>query len=180
MDNWQALDAFCEEWPLSEPDEPEAAMLTQLRAAATGLAAHTAELHIEELLEQLRDRALSGRGEIVQRRGMYGVEWLYSLVWPAAADRRPERAAMPGDLHLSIWLGYHESNGRACVRILGEKRLEAYLPVSEDKLRSAIIAGLRAPAFAAYPEPPPPAAPNESAAHAPGSAFSPESDEPAE
>ncbi len=145
MEHWDELERFCQEWPGPPPAEDQDSVDQQLRALAELLDRHEADLQIREALDQIRGSALRGSGELLERRGPFDLARSFALAWLAGSDPRPDRAAQSGEYHIEAWLGFHPQTGRACVRVTGEKVLEAYLPVTAEKLRTALLRALQAP-----------------------------------
>ncbi len=102
------------------------------------------ELAPERALEQVRDRLLGGSALLQRVTAVYGLERMAALVWPAAADPRPELAAAKGEYRVQVLLGLNE-RGRPRVRVTGAKRLEAILPVAPEKFRAVLLGAVRAP-----------------------------------
>lgn len=155
-ETWEELDAFCQE--LQGAEGAGAEERERLRAQVAALAPmlelierHRQELAPVETLVQLRERVLGGAGVIQHTSFEYGLEHLAVLAWPAAADPRPERAEARGEYRIEVWLGVGEQ-GRPRVRIVGEKRMQAGLPVAREKFRAVVLGAVRAPAFVPVPE----------------------------
>lgn len=154
-DVWEELDALCRELEASAgpASESRAHLRTQLEALRPGLELldrHYQELGAEEAMAQVRERLLAGAGVIQRIVFDYGLERLLALMWPAAADPRAELAEARGEYRVEVWLRMGE-DGRPRVRVVGEKRLEAPLPVAREKFRGVLLGAVRAPAFIAHP-----------------------------
>ncbi len=172
-DTWEELDALCQELHSIDGggSEERARLQSQLEALAPVLEVierHRQELAPVEALVRLRERVLGGAGVIQHTSFEYGLEHLAVLAWPAAADPRPDRAGALGEYRIEVWLGVGE-DGRPRVRVVGEKRMQAGLPVARDRFRAVLLGAVRAPAFVALPEGeagPPPGEPSTEASTA--------------
>lgn len=150
--DWDALEELSKE-TADERDaawqEHQAALRSQVETLAPVmelLAEQDRALDADGALEQIRDRFLAGAGVIQRTTFEYGIERMRVLAWPAALDPRAGLAAREGEYHVEVWVGVNE-NMRPRVRVVGEKRLEATLPVSAEKFRAALLGALRAPKF---------------------------------
>jgi hypothetical protein len=155
-DVWEELDALCRELLPAEGTEDSDLrdrLRTQretFRAAAEALDRHLHDLAAEAALAQVRDRLLAGMGVLQHLSFELGLERRLALVWPAAADPRSELSGTAGEyaIEVRLWMG---EDGRARVRVTGQKRLEAVLPVSREKFRGALLSAVRAPLFTRRP-----------------------------
>jgi hypothetical protein len=132
-----------------------------VRAQASALQAHIEliagqydALQIENCLRDLNQELLAGLGNVELVHAGMGLERVAALTWPAdihprasAETERPE----DGVYRVEIWLGPALEDGKAKIRIAGAKRLEAALPTSSDRFRSALLAVFHNPLFLARP-----------------------------
>ncbi|MBI2761364.1 MAG: hypothetical protein HYX51_08070 [Chloroflexi bacterium] len=151
---WEELEQLCNE--LREAAETWSERRSRIDAERQAiqpvidqLEQHYTALAVEPALEQVREHVLGGAGMRQRMHSTYGLERLAALWWPAAVDPRPDLATAEGEYRIEVWLGVSEQ-GRPRVRIVGERRLEAALPVSVEKFRSALLTAVRRPAFVPY------------------------------
>ncbi len=175
-DPWTEFDEYCAELEAAgaAEDERRAAMtagLETLRPALDLLHRQHGEFEVEALLNQASQRLFGGIAVIERVTTSLALNVHYALQWPAFADPRPDRRTADGEYAVQIWLGLDEQ-GRASVRVAGERRLQARLPVSIERFRAVLLTALREPAFIAAPETSPPEP--ESEAAAPAGATGPE------
>jgi hypothetical protein len=154
-DSWDELDALCEELHGLDAEAAErrahlAAELESMRPVLDLLDRHDTELAPAAALEAVRTRLLSGAGVIQRTAAAFGLDRLLVLAWPAGADPRPDLSSAAGEYRVEVWLGLNEQ-GRARVRVIGAKRMEATLPVPLDRFRAVLLNAVRAPAFTPYP-----------------------------
>jgi hypothetical protein len=154
-DTWQELDDLCTEVQALNATWAERRTrleteLDALRPILDLLDRYHAELAAETALDAVRTRLLGGAGVIQQTSAAFGLERLAVLAWPASADPRPDLSGATGEYRVEVWLGVNEQ-GRARVRVVGAKRLEAVLPVPVEKFRAVLLGAIRAPAFTPYP-----------------------------
>lgn len=154
-DTWDELDALCEELHALNDEASErrahlAAELESLRPVLDLLDRHDADLAPGPALEAVRTRLLGGAGVIQRTATAFGLDRLLVLAWPAGADPRPDLSVAAGEYRVEVWLGLSEQ-GRARVRVVGAKRMEAALPVPVEKFRAVLLDAVRAPAFTPYP-----------------------------
>jgi hypothetical protein len=151
---WEELEQLCNE--LQEAGEAWTERRSRIDAERKAiqpvidqLEQHYAALAVETALEEVREQLLGGAGVTQRMHSTYGLERLAALWWPAAVDPRADLATAEGEYRVEVWLGVSEQ-GRPRVRIAGERRLEAVLPVSTEKFRSALLSAVRRPAFVPY------------------------------
>jgi hypothetical protein len=154
-ESWDELDALCEELHGLNAEAAErrahlAAELESLRPMLDLLDRHDTDLAPGSALEAVRTKLLGGAGVIQRTAAAFGMDRLLVLAWPAAADPRPDLSAAAGEYRVEVWLGLSEQ-GRARVRVVGSKRMEATLPVPLDRFRAVLLNAVRAPAFTPYP-----------------------------
>jgi hypothetical protein len=161
---WEELEQLCNE--LQEAGDAWTERRSRIDAERAAiqpvidqLEQHYTALAVEATLEEVRGQLLGGGGMMQRMHSTYGLERLAALWWPAAVDPRPDLAGKEGEYRVEVWLGVGEQ-GRPRVRIVGERRLEAVLPVSTEKFRSALLSAVRQPAFVPY-------ARDDAAPHAP-------------
>lgn len=115
------------------------------------IAAQFAELDIEGHLRLLNERLLAGMGNLESIHSGMGIERVAALAWPV--DFHPqqtgEETARSGMFRIEVWMGPGLQDGRARIRIAGAKRLEAVLPTSAERFRTALLAVFRNPLFVA-------------------------------
>jgi hypothetical protein len=117
------------------------------------LAEQYEQLAIEEDIHRLRAATLGGAGLIQSGRFDFDMERYLALIWPVAADPRPDLAGVEGGGHFQVYVSFTINDaGRACVRVQGEKRLEANLPVSREKLRSVLVQAIQRPRHVPGPD----------------------------
>ena len=117
-----------------------------LNAQKDLIASQCVELRVRELLQSINTRILGGLGtlEIVQAGA--GLELIHGLVWSPHIDPRRHADEAEGTVYrIDVWLGLSLEDAKARVRIIGAKRLEATLPTSPERFRSALLAVLREP-----------------------------------
>ena len=156
--NWPALDEYHARLRADHTDWAERldTVQTQLLAVQpvlASLAEHYKQLDVEHDLHQLRAATLGGAGLIQSGRFDFDMERYVALIWPAAADPRPDLAGVEGGGHYQVYVSFTiNDGGRACVRVQGEKRLEANLPVSREKLRSVLLQAVQRPRHVPGPD----------------------------
>ena len=134
---------------------------SEVRSQANSLSLHVAaveqcftELDIGSHLRILNERLLAGVGSVELVEGGMGIERIASLVWPSEIHPQPtpgsEQAA--GMYRIEVWLGPGPQDGKPRIRIAGTKRLEAVLPTSSERFRTALLAVFQNPAFLPRPE----------------------------
>lgn len=149
--DWPDLDQLATQLRADQQDWAErlATVQTQLltvQPLLTTLAEQYEQLAIEEDIHRLRAATLGGAGLIQAGRFDFDMERYLALVWPVGADPRPELAGVAGGGHYQVYVSFTiNEQGRACVRVQGEKRLEASLPVSREKLRSVLLQAVQRP-----------------------------------
>lgn len=156
--DWPDLDAYCaqlraehEAW--AERLTAVQTQLAQLQPALLGIAAQYRVLAIEEDLERLNQIILGGAAMAQSMRLGYDLERYISLLWPAAGDPRPTHARPDGEGEYRIDVFLHVGpDGRGRVRVEGEKRLEAPLPTSRERLRKVLLGAVQAPKFVSPPD----------------------------
>lgn len=122
--------------------------LASVRPSLLSLAAQYRALAIEEDLELLNRMVLGGTAMAQSLRLGYDLERYVSLFWPAAGDPRPTMARDDADGEYRVEVYLHLGpDGRGRVRVEGEKRLEAPLPTSRERLRSVLLSAIRSPKF---------------------------------
>lgn len=158
MLEWPELETLLEECRSANEErwrqaEELSTQLAQLRPSLDIISRQYTELRILAALEAINARLLGGLGSIEILHGA-GIEYVVGLAWPPAADPRAsaEDAARDGVNRIDVWLGLGMEDGRPRIRIQGEKRLEAPLPTTPERFRSALLAVLRAPRFIARPQ----------------------------
>lgn len=154
-DTWEALDALIADVETANTGWAEAREQRERERAAMAtmldqIEAHLRDFAVEAALDQIRERLLGGAGIIERMATIYNLERLYALIWPAAADPRPELSAAAGEYRITVQLGIGEQF-RPRVLVMGAKRMEALLPVAADKFRAVLLNAVRNPAFAAHP-----------------------------
>ena len=126
------------------------------------VARQAAELDVEGHLRLLNEHLLAGLGNLESFHSGMGIERVTALAWPADLHPQPagDQVTESGTYRIEVWLGPGLQDGRARIRIAGSKRLEAVLPTSPERFRSALLSVFRNPLFVASPEGPaePPAA----------------------
>jgi hypothetical protein len=184
-DRWEELDQLCEELDravegLAERRAKRESERAMMQPVLELLDRADADLAIASALELVRERVLGGLGVAQRVSTAFGLDRLTMLAWPAEADPRPDRATAAGEYRIEVWVGVGEE-GRPRVRIVGERRLEATLPVAREKFRAALLSAVRAPLFSPYgPDQPAPsenetAEPSQSAADSGAASDAPES-----
>ncbi len=172
---WTDLDAYCEqlrtehgEW--SERIDAIDTQLTALRTALAGIGEQYRALGIDDDLTLINERILGGVGMVQSLRIGHDLERYVALIWPAAGDPRPTmtRAEEEAEYRVEIWM-HLGPDGKGRIRIEGEKRLEATLPTSRERVRSVLIRTAQSPKLVSRSEaetadaatPPPPEHPDE-------------------
>jgi hypothetical protein len=178
MEDWTELEELAGE--LRQQDEERWKQLDELRQQFEALQPHVevikrqfSELEVDAHLHALNQRLLGGLGSVEMIHSGAGLEYIAALVWPAhvSPQAAPEGAAAEGAYRIEVWLGPGLQDGRPRIRISGSKRLEAVLPTTTARFRSALLSVFQAPQFIARPE----GEPTEAAAE-PAQAGEPEAD----
>lgn len=148
---WPDLDSYCEELRAEHTDWAERldAVETQLSSLRSALAAVAAQYHIlgiDDDLELINEHVLGGVGMAQSVRIGHNLERYTALLWPAAGDPRPSlvRADDDAEYRVEIWM-HLGPDGKGRIRIEGEKRLEATLPTSRERVRSVLIRAVQSP-----------------------------------
>ena len=126
--------------------------LAHLQPALLDIAAQYRALAIEDDLERLNRLVLGGAAMAQSLRLGYDLERYISLLWPAAGDPRPSHARpdSEGEYRVDILL-HLGPDGRGRIRVEGEKRLEAPLPTSRERLRKVLLGAIQAPKYVSRP-----------------------------
>jgi hypothetical protein len=152
MNDWPELDALYEE--LRQANEEHWKRTQELREQLSSLQPHLEviasqfqELQVDEHLRAINDRLLGGLGSVEIVHGGVGIEYAAALVWPGHVHPQAEgQQTAPEDIYrIDVWLGPGMEDGRARIRIHGAKRLEAVLPTSGERFRSALLTVFRNP-----------------------------------
>lgn len=152
MNDWPELDALCEE--LRQANEEQWKRTEELRQQLNSLQPHLDliaqqfhDLQVDEHLRALNDRLLGGLGSVEIIHGGVGIEYAAGLLWPGHVhpQAEDEDAAAEDMYRIDVWLGPGLQDGRARIRIAGAKRLEAVLPTSGERFRSALLSVFRNP-----------------------------------
>jgi hypothetical protein len=167
---WNDLDAYCEqlraehtEW--SERIDTIDTQLLALRATLAGIGEQYRALSIEDDLALINERILGGAGMAQSLRIGHDLERYTALIWSAAGDPRPAMTRSEEDVEYRVEIWMHMGpDGKGRIRIEGEKRLEATLPTSRERVRSVLIRAVQSPKVvsrgeseaAESPAPPPP------------------------
>ena len=153
---WPDLDAYCAQLRADHAEWTErlSAVQTQLaaiRATLGGIGAQYGALGIEEDLEHLNELVLGGAAMCQSVRLGFDLERYVALFWPVSVDPRPTmvRPEAEGEYRVEIWL-HLGPDGRGRIRIEGEKKLEAPLPTSREKVRRVLLSALQSPKFVAH------------------------------
>lgn len=154
---WAALDEYARALRAEHAEWAErlGAVRGQLATAAVLLGQLERGYHdlgVEEDIALLREHVLGGAGAIQRLRFDFDLERYVALAWPAPADPRPDLAGAHagGEYMVSIWFGMGE-DGRGRVRVEGEKRLEAPLSTTRERLRGVLLRAMQAPRWIARP-----------------------------
>jgi|GEM_PF-2243228 len=149
--DWADLDTYCALLQAEHADWQEriTALQTQLghlRPSLTTVAAQYAALGIEDDLIQLSDAVLGGVGQVQRLRLEFDLERYVAVVWPVSADPRPPfmQRHGSGEYRVEIWCGIGP-DGRGRIRVEGEKKLEAPLPTTRERLRRVLLSAIQAP-----------------------------------
>jgi hypothetical protein len=156
--DWPDLEAYCgqlgaehEAW--MERLTALQSQLAHLQPALLGMAAQYRALAIEEDLERLNRLVLGGAAMAQSLRLGYDLERYFSLLWPAAGDPRPTHARPEGQGEYRVDVVLHVGpDGRGRVRVEGEKRLEAPLPTSRERLRKVLLSAIQSPKYVGTPD----------------------------
>ncbi len=160
MDDWPELDALIQE--LREANEERWRRTDELRQQLAGLqpqleviSRQFQDLRIDEHLRSINDRMLGGLGSVEIVQGGVGIEYAAALVWPGHVHPQGEAddSAQESMYRIEVWLGPGLQDGRARIRIAGSKRLEAFLPTSGERFRSALLTVFRDPQRVSRPAP---------------------------
>ena len=152
MDDWPELDALIQE--LREANEERWRRTDDLRQQLAGLqpqleviSRQFQDLRIDEHLRAINDRMLGGLGSVEIVQGGVGIEYAAALVWPGHVHPQDEanESVQESMYRIEVWLGPGLQDGRARIRIAGSKRLEAFLPTSGERFRSALLTVFRDP-----------------------------------
>src|SRR6476469_9128197 len=146
MDEWPELDALVEELHKAHEERWRTAQdlrqqLAMLQPHVEVLSRQFEELQVEAHLRLINERILAGLGSVELVHAGTGIEYLGALVWPAHVHPA-EGEAQPsvGEVcRIEVWLGPNLEDGRPRIRIAGERRLEATLPTSPERFRSALL-----------------------------------------
>jgi hypothetical protein len=148
---WADLDAYCEQLRAEHADWAERldaieTQLLSLRATLAGIATQYHTLGIEEDLALINERILGGVGVAQSVRVGHDLERYVALIWPASGDPRPAmaQAGDEAEYRVEAWL-HLGPDGKGRIRIEGEKRLEATLPTSRERVRSVLMRAIQAP-----------------------------------
>src|SRR5215208_4661360 len=151
--DWADLNAYCgqlraehEAW--SERLTALHSQLVHLQPALLTVAAQYRALAVEDDLAQLNQLVLGGAAMAQTVRLGYDLERYISLLWPAAADPRPSHARPESQGEYRVDILFHVGpDGRGRIRVEGEKRLEAPLPTTRERLRRVLLGAVRAPKY---------------------------------
>lgn len=148
---WPGLDSYCEELRVEQTDWAERldaveTQLLSLRATLAGIAAQHHALGIDEDLELINERVLGGVAMAQSVRIGHNLERYTALLWPAAGDPRSSMVRDDDDAEYRVEIWMHLGpDGKGRIRIEGEKRLEAMLPTSRERVRSVLIRAVQSP-----------------------------------
>jgi hypothetical protein len=158
MDDWPELDELIQE--LQQANEERWQRTQELRQQLDGLQPQLElvelqfrALQVDEHLRLLNERALGGLGNVEVVHGGVGIEYAAALVWPphihpGVDGGQPDEE---GVYRIDVWLGPGLQDGRGRIRIAGARRLEAVLPTSTERFRSALLSVFRDPQRVARP-----------------------------
>jgi hypothetical protein len=156
---WPDLDAYCAQLRAEHAAWVErlTAVQTQLasvRPSLLGIAAQYRALGIEDDLALLNEMVLGGIGMAQSVRLGHDLERYIALFWPVSGDPRPAmtRAEDEGEYRIEVWM-LLGPDGKGRIRVEGEKRLEATLPTSRERLRGVLLRAVQAPKFVSRGEP---------------------------
>jgi hypothetical protein len=159
MDNWPELDALYEE--LRRENEEHWRRTDELRQKLAELqpqidiiSQQFGDLQVDQHLRSINDRLLAGLGSVEVIYGGVGIEYAAALVWPGHAQTQAEGddSADEAMYRIDVWLGPALEDGRARIRLVGAKRLEAFLPTSSERFRTALLTVFRNPQRVERPE----------------------------
>jgi hypothetical protein len=151
--DWPDLDTYCAQLRAEHESWLERltalqSQLAHLQPALLGIAAQYRALAIEEDLDQLNRLVLGGAAMAQTLRLGYDLERYISLLWPAAGDPRPTHARPDSEGEYRVDVLLHVGpDGHGRIRVEGEKRLEAPLPTSRERLRRVLLGAIQAPKF---------------------------------
>jgi hypothetical protein len=152
MSDWPELDALYEE--LRRENEERWRRTDELRQRLAELQPQIdiishqfSDLQVDQHLRSINDRLLAGLGSVEVVYGGVGIEYAAALVWPGHAHSQAvgDEAADEAMYRIDVWLGPALEDGRARIRITGAKRLEAPLPTSGERFRTALLTVFRNP-----------------------------------
>ena len=148
---WNDLDSYCEQLRTEHAEWAERidAIDTQLlavRESLAGIGEQYRALGIEDDLALINERILGGAGMAQSLRIGHDLERYTALIWSAAGDPRPAmtREDEEAEYRVEVWM-HMGPDGKGRIRIEGEKRLEATLPTSRERVRSVLIRAVQSP-----------------------------------
>jgi hypothetical protein len=148
---WNGLDAYCEQLRAEHAEWAERidaidTQLLSLRATLAGIGEQYRTLGVEEDLALINERILGGTGMAQSLRIGHDLERYTALIWSTAGDPRPgmTRPDEDAEYRVEVWM-HMGPDGKGRIRIEGEKRLEATLPTSRERVRSVLIRAVQSP-----------------------------------
>lgn len=158
MDDWSELEELVND--LEQRYEERWRQLAELRQQMAALQSHLEiirrqfdELEVDAHLQALNQKLLGGLGSVEMIHSGAGIEYIAALVWPAhIVPQDIQDASEDGVYRIEVWLGPSLEDGRPRIRISGSKRLEALLPTSSNRFRSALLTVFQSPMFIVRPE----------------------------
>jgi hypothetical protein len=161
MNDWPELDAVYaelrqaneERWRRTDELRQQ---LAELQPQIDVISRQFVDLRVDEHLRSINDRLLAGLGSVEVVYGGVGIEYAAALVWPGHAHPIEEIDGPSEDsmYRIDVWLGPTLEDGRARIRIVGAKRLEAVLPTNGERFRTALLMAFRNPQRLERPRPP--------------------------
>lgn len=148
---WNDLDTYCEQLRVEHAEWAERidtldAQLLALRATLAGIGEQYQTLGVEEDLALINERILGGAGMAQSLRIGHDLERYTALIWSPAGDPRPGMIRPDEDTEYRVEVWMHMGpDGQGRIRIEGEKRLEATLPTSRERVRSVLIRAVQSP-----------------------------------
>jgi hypothetical protein len=148
---WSDLDSYCEQLRAEHAEWAERidAIDTQLlavRESLAGIGEQYRALGIDDDLAMINERILGGAGMAQSLRIGHDLERYTALIWASAGDPRPglTRPDEDAEYRVEVWM-HMGPDGKGRIRIEGEKRLEATLPTTRERVRSVLIRAVQSP-----------------------------------